>query len=255
MKDDGDSQVGFSGITERRNHNFVEKIKGINERLNRSCNSKGSLFIDNSNVDENSLNTNLLHFRRYGNTLYSWNLINTLKEDFWLTDRYTNDTDITKRLSTANTDISQILKGLRLSNPKNVILSYLNVNSITNKFENLQEIIKQNADVLAVAETKIDASFQSTQIFLEGYRSLYRLDISHKSGGLLVYVKATIPFRQLSLLKFQFRIQALPFELNLRKEKWLVISIYRQLLDLLSQFPEFLTGIIDFPLMHTILLL
>ena len=131
-----------------------------------------------------------------------------------------------KRLSTANTDISQILKGLRLSNPKNVILSYLNVNSITNKFENLQEIIKQNADVLAVAETKIDASFQSTQIFLEGYRSLYRLDISHKSGGLLVYVKATIPFRQLSLLKFQFRIQALPFELNLRKEKWLVISIY-----------------------------
>ena len=129
------------------------------------------------------------------------------------------------------------------------------MNSITNKFENLQEIIKQNADVLAVAETKIDASLQSTQIFLEGYRSLYRLDISHKSGGLLVYVKATIPFRQLSLLKFQFRIQALPFELNLRKEKWLVISIYRQLLDLLSQFPEFLTGIIDFPLMHTILLL
>ena len=129
------------------------------------------------------------------------------------------------------------------------------MNSITNKFENLQEIIKQNADVLAVAETKIDASFQSTQIFLERYRSLYRLDISHKSGGLLVYVKATIPFRQLSLLKFQFRIQALPFELNLRKEKWLVISIYRQLLDLLSQFPEFLTGIIDFPLMHTILLL
>ena len=129
------------------------------------------------------------------------------------------------------------------------------MNSITNKFENLQEIIKQNADVLAVAETKIDASFQSTQIFLERYRSLYRLDISHKSGGLLVYVKATIPFRQLSLLKFQFRIQALPFELNLRKEKWLVISIYRQLLDLLSQFPEFLTGIIDVPLMHTILLL
>ena len=32
---------------------------------------------------------------------------------------YTNDTDITKHLSTANTDTSQILKGLRLSDPKN----------------------------------------------------------------------------------------------------------------------------------------
>ena len=63
---------------------------------------------------------------------------------------YTNDTDITEHLSTANTDISQILKGLRLSNPKNVILSYLNVNSIRNMLENLREIIKQNVDVLAL---------------------------------------------------------------------------------------------------------
>ena len=117
-----------------------------------------------------------------------------------------NDTDISKYLSTAEIDISQILKGLRLSNPKNVILSYLNVNSIRNKFENLREIIKQNVDVLAVAETKIDASFPSAQFFLEGYHSPYRLDISRKSGGLLVYVKATIPSRQLSLPKFQFRI-------------------------------------------------
>ena len=63
---------------------------------------------------------------------------------------YTNDTDITEHLSTANTDISQILKGLRLSNPKNVLLSYLNVNSIRNMLENLREIIKQNVDVLAL---------------------------------------------------------------------------------------------------------
>ena len=52
----------------------------------------------------------------------------------------------------------------------------------------------------------------------------YRLDISPISGGLLVFVKATIPSRQLSLTKFQFRMQTLPFESNLRKEKWLVVS-------------------------------
>ena len=43
---------------------------------------------------------------------------------------YTNDADITNRLSAANTDISQTLKGLALSNSKNLILSYLNANSI-----------------------------------------------------------------------------------------------------------------------------
>ena len=138
---------------------------------------------------------------------------------------YTNDTDIAKHLSMANGDNFQIPKALRLSNPKNV-LSYLNLHWIRNKFENLQEIIKQNIDVLPLQK-------------LEGYHSPYRLDMSRKSGGLLVYVKKTISSLQLSLPKFQFKIQALPFELNLRNEKWLVILIYRPSLDSLTRFLEF----------------
>ena len=92
--------------------------------------------------------------------------------------------------------------------------------AIRNKFENLQEIINQDVDVLAVAETKTDSSNPSAQFFFGGYLSLCRLDISRKSGSLLVYVKVTKPSCQLSLPKFQFRLQALPFEFNLRKEKW-----------------------------------
>ena len=66
----GDIQVGFSGITERRDHDLVEKIKDINERLKRFCDSKGFLFMDNSNVNENSLNKSFLHLSRYGNRLF-----------------------------------------------------------------------------------------------------------------------------------------------------------------------------------------
>ena len=76
--------------------------------------------------------------------------------------------------------------------------------------------------------------------------SSFLLDISRKSGGLLVYVKAKISSCQLSLPKFQFRKQALLFELNLRKEKWWVILIYRSPWDSLSRVLESLTGIIDF---------
>ena len=47
-----------------------------------------------------------------------------------------------------------ILKGLRLSNSQNVIMLYLNVKTIRNKFENLQEILKQDVDVLAVQKLK-----------------------------------------------------------------------------------------------------
>ena len=74
--------------------------------------------------------------------------------------------------------------------------------------QNLREIIKQNVDGLAVAETKIDSSFPSAQFLLEGCHSLYRRDISHKSSGILVYVKEKVSFHQLSLRTFQFRIQA-----------------------------------------------
>ena len=84
-------------------------------------------------------------------------------------------------------------------------------------------------DVVYTAETKIDASFPSARIVFAGYHSPYRLDISSKSGGILVYVKSSIPSRHLSCENLCDSIQAVPFEINLRKEEWLVISIYRPL--------------------------
>ena len=44
MNGDGDIQVGFSGVIERRDHNLSEKLKN-NESLKKYCNSKG-FFID-----------------------------------------------------------------------------------------------------------------------------------------------------------------------------------------------------------------
>ena len=79
MKIGGDIQAGFSGITERRDHDLGEKIRDINARLKRFCNSEGFFFIDNSNIDESSLNKSLLYSSRYGNRLFSGNLINALK--------------------------------------------------------------------------------------------------------------------------------------------------------------------------------
>ena len=82
-------------------------------------------------------------------------------------------------------------------------------------------------DVISIAETKIDASFPSAQFVFEGYHSPYRLEVSNRSGGILAYVKSSVPSRHLSCENLCDSIQAVPFEINLRKEKWLVISIYR----------------------------
>ena len=115
---------------------------------------------------------------------------------------------------------------MRNDNPSNLNFCYLNINSVRNKFTDLQTIINKNADLVSIAETKLDASFPSAQFTLEGYHTPYRLDINNKSGGILVYVKSSIPSRCFCYEELHISIEANPFEINLKKEKCLVISIY-----------------------------
>ena len=48
-----------------------------------------------------------------------------------------------------------------------------------------------------------------------------------KKGGLMVFVKSHIPSRRLNDFKIPSNIQIIPFEINFRKEKWIVASIYK----------------------------
>ena len=52
--------------------------------------------------------------------------------------------------------------------------------------------------------------------------------MSEKSGGILVHINSSIPSRQLHCGNLNLSIQAVPFEINLRNDKWLVISVYRR---------------------------
>ena len=69
--------------------------------------------------------------------------------------------------------------------------------------------------------------------FIEGYNKPLRLDISGRSGGLLVFTKS-------------MDIQIIIFELNLRKEKWLVVSVYKPTAQDATYVLNWLFSIIDF---------
>ena len=70
------------------------------------------------------------------------------------------------------------------------------------------------------------ASFPTAQFSAERYHKPYRLDVSEKSGGIFVYINSSIPSRQLHCGNLNLFIQAALFEINLREDKWLVISVY-----------------------------
>ena len=115
-----------------------------------------------------------------------------------------------------------------------------------NKFTDLQTIINGNVDIVSIAETKLDASVPSAQFTLEEYHTAYGLDTNNKSGGILLYLKSSIPSRCLCYEELRISIQVIPFEINLRKEKCLVISIYRPPSQNSEYFLNSLTKIIDY---------
>ena len=101
-------------------------------------------------------------------------------------------------------------------------------------------------DILAVAESKLDDSFPDNQFILPGYKKPLRLDVNGRSGGLLVYVNDQIPSRRLNTFVFDKDIQVVPFELNLRKTKWVIFAIYRPPKQDLSNFLNILSIALDF---------
>ena len=96
------------------------------------------------------------------------------------------------------TDFTDTLRLNRSKYSKNIIFSHLNINSIRNKFENLEEVVSNQVNILVIAETKIDKSLSTAQFIIEGFHKPLKLDISDKSGDLLVYVKSYLISRQLT---------------------------------------------------------
>ena len=85
------------------------------------------------------------------------------------------------------------LYSLRKRCQQNIIISYLNINSIENKLHDLKILISDSVDIICIAESKLDESFLNSEIVLEGFKKSYGLDVTASSGGLLIYVKASLP--------------------------------------------------------------
>ena len=79
------------------------------------------------------------------------------------------------------------------------------------------------------------------RLALTGWRLPYRHYRSHKIGSILVYVRSLLPPRKLECPNIRFGIQAIPFDINREKEKWLVVALYRPRSELMQCFLDSLT--------------
>ena len=97
-----------------------------------------------------------------------------------------------------------------------------------------------------MSETKLDPSFPNSQFLIPGFHEPMRLDITSKHSGMLVYIKSSLPSRIMSNFKLPENIQAIPFELNLRKGKLLFFSVYKPPLQNNNYFLNTMNDLLDF---------
>ena len=80
---------------------------------------------------------------------------------------------------------------LRVNNPFNPIVGYLNINSLRNKIDDLREVCKKvQIDILCIDETKLDNSFPNIQFKIKGYQSPFHRRVRDNRGrGKIVFIK------------------------------------------------------------------
>ena len=137
------------------------------------------------------------------------------------------------------------LGNLRSKNPKNIIHSYININSIRNKFENLCDIVGNNVHVLSMQTQNLTLRFRIT-ILITWISWAFQSDINHRSGGLLIHIKAPLPSEILSKFRLPINIQMIPFEINLRNKKWLIVGVYKPQSQSNQHFLDILGDLTDF---------
>ena len=88
-----------------------------------------------------------------------------------------------------------------------------------NKLNDMSSLISSHADIPVVSESKLDSSFPPAQFLITGFHHNFRFNVNGRSEGLFVYFKGAIPARTLTSFTLPIDIQAIPFEIILRKEK------------------------------------
>ena len=121
---------------------------------------------------------------------------------------------------------SDFFRILRVKNVNRLIIGNLNINSISNKFDQLKLFARGKVDILIVTETKLDSTFPTSQFVTDGYSEPYRFDRNRNGGGVLIYIREDIPSKLLADHKLPHDIEGIFVELNLRKKKWLLFGSY-----------------------------
>ena len=134
----------------------------------------------------------------------------------------------------ANNCVFNAIKSFYVNNFKQFKIAHININSIRHKFHVFKEVLESNIfDVLTIQESKLDESFPENQFHVSRYK-MYRKDFKGNEGGILLYIRNDMAqMRRLDIEQAAFqnengRIEIICVEVTVNKEKWIILSMYKQ---------------------------
>ena len=140
-----------------------------------------------------------------------------------------SDFQIVKNNSFSNLDLDlynlQLLKQKYHSNP---LISYLNINPLSNKIDSLRQICKASPlEILCVDQNKLDSSFSKFSI--QNWRvhfPPYRRDRDNHGGGKMVFIREGLITERLENLETKV-FETICLELTVSNKKWFILFAYR----------------------------
>ena len=119
------------------------------------------------------------------------------------------------------------LQDFKVKHRKQLIFGHLNINSVKNKFHEIQDILNDNLiDIFGLCETKLDDTFSNSEFKVQDY-SCHRNDRNIYGGGLMFYVRSSIPHRRRNDCCVMSGTETLVIEITLRKEKMFFVLVYK----------------------------
>ena len=133
------------------------------------------------------------------------------------------------------------MKNLRLKNSNKVIIDHVNINSLRNKVELLTDMLRDKVDLLMISKTKLNSSFPIAEFYRKSYSKPYILDKTSKGGGIILYVREDIPSKSINSSCIDHDKEYFLVELNLRKQKWLIICNYNPHKTMIKGYLEYIS--------------
>ena len=189
-------------------------------------------FLNYVVLNRNDINNNTIWLRPTDCHLYGNQISDTLSEGSMAVSsnqfkegeeiKYIEPIKLDKKIngyehkcSAISSCIVSVLDEIKTKKISRLLISNLNINSLSSTFDQLKVLIQGKIVVLIIIETKLDSNFSPEKFVIRGYSKPYRLDRNQSGGDVNICIRKGIPSKELRF----FNISCILKFFNLTKEK------------------------------------